>query len=88
VELSGLVIETRAEQHVEVPIVTLLMPSEIRWPCVPEKVTSAFWPGTGPIETVSGDPPGVIEPVTSGGTSYKVSVAEPTSVSCGSTRIV
>ena len=67
---------------------TLLRPSEIRWPCVPEKVTSAFWPGVGPIVTVSGDPPGVIEAVTSGGTSYRVSVAEPTSVSCGSTRIV
>jgi hypothetical protein len=64
------------------------MASEIRWPCVPEKVTSAFCPGTGPIVTVSGDPPGVIEPVTSGGSSFRVCVAEQTSVNCGSTMIV
>ena len=48
---------------------TLLIPSAILWPCVPENVTMAFWPGTGPIETVTGGPPGVIVLVTSGGTS-------------------
>ena len=42
VEPSGLRIETRAEQHDEVPIVTLLSLSAIRWPWLPENVASAF----------------------------------------------
>ena len=62
-------IETRAEQQLEVPIVTLLMVKAIRRPAVPENERTAFWPGTGPIETVTGWPPGVIGAVTSGGTS-------------------
>src|SRR5215217_6529510 len=69
-------------------MVTLLMLRAIRRPAVPENESTAFWPGTGAIETVTGWPPGVIGADTSGGTSFSVSVAEPTSASCGSTRIV
>ena len=88
VEPSGLRIETRAEQQVEVPIVTLLRSRLMRRPATPSNRTSAFWPGTGPVVTVTGAPPGVIVVDTSGGTSYSVSVIEPVEVACGSTRIL
>jgi hypothetical protein len=57
-----------------------------RWPARPENETTAFWPADR-VLTVTGAPPGAIPPDASGGTSYKVSVAEPASMPCGSTRI-
>ena len=86
IEPSGFVIETRAEQHVEAPIVTLVRARLIRSPAVPTKVAFAFCPGTL-VETVTGGPAGAIVVLVSGGTSYSVSVIEPVAAACGSTRI-
>jgi hypothetical protein len=46
-----------------------LVPSrEMRWPAVPSNVRVPFCPGVV-VVTVTDDPPGVIDPVTSAGTS-------------------
>ncbi len=74
------------EQHVDVPTVTPLAFTATRWPAEPEKETTAFWPGTEPAETVTGEPPGAAEADASGGTSYSVSVTDPTFMPDGSTR--
>ena len=42
VEPSGFAIETRAEQQLDVPIVTLLIVRAIRRPAVPENERTAF----------------------------------------------
>ena len=65
---NGIVIATK-QFKVEVPIVTGLRRTLTRCPAVPSKRRIAFCPGTGPIETVTAGPPGLIEPVTSAGTS-------------------
>src|SRR5512134_1431008 len=62
-------IETFAEQHVDVPIVTPPTRRLTRCPASPLKEKRAFWPGTGPVVRVTGGPPGEIEADTSGGTS-------------------
>src|SRR5919197_2103463 len=56
---SGPVIETRAAQHVDVPIRTSLNRMLIRSPACPENTSSAFWPGSV-VATVTGGPPGGI----------------------------
>jgi hypothetical protein len=56
------------EQHTDVPIVTFDARTVTRWPAVPWKVSSAFWPGV-PNVTFTGGPATVSVPVTSGGTS-------------------
>src|SRR5215210_6889890 len=75
------------EQHVDVPTVTPLTFTATRWPAEPANCTTAFCPGTDPAETVTGGPPGDAEAEASGGTSYSCSVAEPTFMPEGSTRI-
>ena len=68
---SGFVIETFA-----CVIVTDDDFKLMRWPAEPVNVCRAFCPGVV-VVTVTGAPPGVIEPETSGGTSYSVRVMLP-----------
>ena len=87
-EPSGFRIERFREQQGELPIVTAAAPRLTRCPGMPSNVSRAFWPGTGPMPTVTDVPPATIGPATSAGTSYSVRVALPIPEFCGSTRIV
>src|SRR5687768_2376197 len=82
---SGRRTETRTEQQVEVHTVTSAIWTLTRSPAVPAKLTRAFWPGAVDA-TANGGPPAAMAPVSSGGTSWSVSVAAPTLVHWGSTR--
>jgi hypothetical protein len=61
--------DTFAEQHGDVPMVTPPSFTLTRCPARPRKERTAFWPGTGPVLTETGVPPGETEAVASGGTS-------------------
>ena len=74
-------IDTVPDENVTAPIVALT-----RSPAVPLNVRRMFWPGTV-VEALTLDPPGVIGPPASGGTSYSVNVAEPVASLCGSMKI-
>ena len=83
---SGFLIVTSTEllpPVIATPLTLILM----RCPAVPAKVKMPFWPAAV-VVTVTGDPPGVIEPVTSGGTSISFNVILPILLPEGSTRIV
>src|SRR4051794_26264101 len=67
----GFVIDTHAIDMLDGPTLRLM-----RCPAVPSNVYFAFWPGVAMLGDTEG-PPGAIVPAMSGGTSYKVIVAEP-----------
>src|SRR5882724_2577657 len=81
---SGLWIATSAAQPP--PRVPLESFRNTRWFAVPENVNDPFCPGAVVVAT-TGAPPGVIVPVTSAGTLYRVSVTDPVTAPCGSTKI-
>ena len=70
-----------------VPYVPPVIWTRTRWPAVPGKETTLFWPGTVVVAVTCG-PPGVVATAASAGTSYTWTVIVPVVVDCGSTTRV